>query len=167
MSANDTKDVVRRFYDELWNDRKLEVADEIVAADCVTHQLRSGGNGDDDAGVPRPPELIKQHVAAWLAGFPDLHFTVEQILAEADRVVTHSRMRGTHTGAWLGLAPTGRTVSLPMIVIQRISAGKIAEDWVLVDSLGFYQQLGLLPATEAFMSRATTEPGPESCGPES
>lgn len=152
MESNDNRAVVRRFYDELWNDRRIEIADEIIAADCVSHQLASGAA---DAPTPRPPELIKQHVAAWLAGFPDLHFTVEQIIAEGDRVVTHSRMRGTHTGAWHGLAPTGRAVSLPMIVIQRISGGKIAEDWVLVDSLGFYQQLGLVPATAEIMARPT------------
>ncbi|HEX8632680.1 MAG TPA: ester cyclase [Pyrinomonadaceae bacterium] len=151
MPAEDNKAVVRRFYEELWNERNIEVADEIIAADCVTHQL---GSGVADAGTPRPPELIKQHVAAWLAGFPDLHFTIEQVLAEADRVVTHSRMRGTHSGAWQGLAPTGRAVSLPMIVIQRIRGGKIAEDWVLVDSLGFYQQLGLVPPTEEITARA-------------
>ncbi|MCA1566928.1 MAG: ester cyclase [Acidobacteria bacterium] len=153
MLANDHKAVVRRFYEELWNERRVEIADEIIAADCVTHQLTSGV---EDSGTPRPPELIKQHVAAWLAGFPDLHFTVEQMLAEGDRVVTHSRMRGTHTGAWHGLAPTGRKISLPMVVIQRIAGGKIAEDWVLVDSLGFYQQLGLAPPTEEIMARATS-----------
>ena len=152
MRSNDNRAVVRRFYDELWNAGRIEIADEIIAADCVSHQLASGA---EDAPTPRPPELIKQHVAAWLAGFPDLHFTVEQMLAEGDRVVTHSRMRGTHTGAWHGLAPTGREVSLPMIVIQRISGGKIAEDWVLVDSLGFYQQLGLVPATTEIMARPT------------
>jgi len=71
-------------------------------------------------------------------------------------VVTHSRMRGTHTGAWQGLAPTGRAVSLPMIVIQPIHGGKIAEDWVLVDSLGFYQQLGLVPPTKEITARTAT-----------
>jgi steroid delta-isomerase-like uncharacterized protein len=152
LSADDNKAIVRRFYEELWNERRVEIACEIIAADCLTHQLRSGA--EDVKGVPRTPEMIREHVAAWLAGFPDLHFTIEQIFAEGDRVVTHSRMRGTHTGAWQGIAATGRAVSLPMIVIQRISDGKIAEDWVLVESLGFYQQLGLLPATEEIMSRA-------------
>lgn len=151
MHADENKAIVRRFYEELWNERKVEIAGEIIAADCVTHQLRAGV---DDGGTPRPPELIKKHVAAWLVGFPDLHFTIEQLFAEGDRVVSHSCMRGTHTGVWLGIAATHRKVSLPMMVIQRIAGGKIAEDWVLVDSLGFYQQLGLVPATEEIMSRA-------------
>ncbi|HYP02304.1 MAG TPA: ester cyclase [Pyrinomonadaceae bacterium] len=152
LSADDNKAIVRRFYEELWNERRVEIADEIIAADCLTHQLSAGAV--DVKGVPRTPEMIREHVAAWLAGFPDLHFTIEQMFAEGDHVVTHSRMRATHTGAWQGIAATGRTVSLPMIVIQRISGGKIAEDWVLVESLGFYQQLGFLPATEEIIARA-------------
>lgn len=152
MLADENKAIVRRFYEELWNERRVEIAEEIIAADCVTHQLRGGV--DDDGGMPRTPEMIREHVAAWLAGFPDLQFTVEGLIAEGDRVVSYSRMRGTHTGVWLGIAPTGREVSLPMIVIQRIAHGKIAEDWVLVESLGFYQQLGLVAATEEIMSRA-------------
>ena len=151
MNAVENKAIVRRFYEELWNERKIEIAAEIIAPDCVTHQLRAG---IDDGGTPRPPEIIREHVAAWLIGFPDLHFTIEQLIAEGDRVVSLSRMRGTHTGTWLGIAPTHREVSLPMIVIQRIARGKIAEDWVLVESLGFYQQLGLVAATEEIMSRA-------------
>lgn len=152
MHGDENKAIVRRFYEELWNERKVEIAEEIIAPDCLTHQLRAG---IDDGGMPRPPEMIKEHIAAWLAGFPDLHFTVEGLIAEGDRVVSHSRMRGTHTGTWLGIAPTQREVTLPMIVIQRIARGKIAEDWVLVESLGFYQQLGLVAATEEIMSRAT------------
>jgi predicted ester cyclase len=151
MLADENKAIVRRFYEELWNERRVEIAEEIIAADCVTHQLRAGF---DDGGTPRPPAIIREHVAAWLAGFPDLHFTIEELIAEGERVVSHSRMRGTHTGTWLGIAPTHREVSLPMIVIQRIARGKIAEDWVLADSLGFYQQLGLVAATEEITSRA-------------
>jgi predicted ester cyclase len=62
-------------------------------------------------------------------------------------------MTGTHTGAWLGLAPTGMRVSVQMIVIHRIGGGKIVEDWVLVGSLGLFQQLGLVPATQELLAR--------------
>jgi predicted SnoaL-like aldol condensation-catalyzing enzyme len=151
MLSDENKAIVRRFYEELWNERKVEIAAEIIAADCLTHQLRAGV---DDGGTLRTPEMIGEHVAAWLAGFPDLYFTVERLIAEGDLVVSHSRMRGTHAGAWLGIAPTQREVSLPMIVIQRIAGGKIAEDWVLVEGLGFYQQLGLVPTSEEIMVRA-------------
>jgi steroid delta-isomerase-like uncharacterized protein len=151
VSTEEGKAIVTRFYDELWNNRNLSVADEIFAADCVTHQLRSG---EEAASVPRGPEAIKHHVGEWLAGFPDVRFSVEQMIAEADHVLTHSVMRGTHIGTWLGIAPTGKQVSIRMFVVHRIMNGKIAEDWVLVESLGFLQQLGLIPATEEILAKA-------------
>lgn len=146
-----TKTIVRRFYEELWNNRNLDVADEIIAPDCVTHQLRSGA---DSVAVPRGPEAVKHHITEWLNGFPDLSFTVEQMIAETEQVVSRSVMRGTHTGSWLGIAPTGKQLSIRMIVTQRIVSGKIVEDWVLVEALGFFQQIGLVPATQELLAKA-------------
>ncbi len=151
MTSEQNKDVVRRFYEELWNNRQVNLADELIAAECVTYQLRSGVEA---GAVTRGPEAIKHHVEEWLTGFPDLRFTVEQMIAEGDQVVTRSVMRGTHTGTWLGLAPTGKRVSIRMMVMQRIENGKIAEDWVLVESLGLLQQLGLVPATQEILAKA-------------
>ncbi len=149
MSAELNKAIVSRFYEELWNKRNLSVADEIFAADCVTHQLQSGSTSD---GVPRSPEAIKDHVASWLAGFPDLRFSIEQMIAEADHVVSRSIMHGTHTGVWNGLAPTGKQVSIRMFVDHRIENGKIVEDWVLVEALGFFPQLELVPTTQEILT---------------
>lgn len=151
MSSEQNKAIVRRFIQELWNGRRLDVADEIFAATCVTHQLRSGSEID---AAPRDSETLKKHLAQWLASFPDLRFTVEQMVAEGDQVVTRCVMRGTHAGAWLGVAPTGKEVSIRMIVTHRIVDGRIVEDWVLVESLGFFQQLGLIPPTEEIMTQA-------------
>jgi predicted ester cyclase len=151
MSAEQNKSVVRRFYEELWNGRDLSVADEIFADDCVTHQLQSGAETE---GVRRGPAEVKHHVAAWLEGFPDLRFGVEELVAEGDLVVSRAVMRGTHAGAWLGIAPTGRRVSIRMSVTHRIASGKIVEDWVLVEALGFFQQLGLVPPTGEILSKA-------------
>jgi steroid delta-isomerase-like uncharacterized protein len=151
MSTGQNRVVVSRFYEELWNDRTLGVADEIIAADCVTHQLQSGA---ETVGVPRGPEAVKRHVAEWLTGFPDLRFTVEGMMAEGDKVMTRSVMRGTHTGTWLGLAPTGKQMSIRMTVVQRVLHGKIVEDWILVEALGFFQQLGLIAPTEEVLAKA-------------
>ena len=151
LSADQNKAVVFRFYEELWNDRNLDVADEIIAADCVTHQLQSGA---EPVGVTRGTEAVKRHVAEWLIGFPDLRFTVEGMIAEGDQVMTRSVMHGTHTGTWMGIAPTGKGVSIRMMVVQRILHGKIAEDWVLVEALGFFQQLGLIAPTEEVLAKA-------------
>ncbi len=151
MSIDQNKKIVRRFFEELWNGRKLEVADEIFAPDCVTHQLQSGM---EIIAVPRSAEAVKEHIGEWLTGFPDLNFTVEQMLAENDRVVTCATMRGTHTGVWNGISVTGKEVSIRMTIIHQIVNQKIAADWVLVESLGFFQQLEFLPTMQEIMSNA-------------
>ena len=151
MSTEQNKAIVTRFYEELWNQRNLSVADDIFAADCLTHQLHSGAAS---VGKPRSPEAVKKHVAEWLDGFPDLRFDIEEIVAEVDQVVSRSVMHGIHMGTWLGLAPTGKEVSIRMSVTHKIKDRKIVEDWVLVEALGFFQQLGLVPATEEILSRA-------------
>jgi predicted ester cyclase len=69
------------------------------------------------------------------------------MIAEPDRVVSQLVMEGTHQGTWMGISPTGKRLHIRMITIHRIANGKIAEDWVLVESLGFFQQLGVLPGT--------------------
>ncbi|HVG28264.1 MAG TPA: ester cyclase [Pyrinomonadaceae bacterium] len=151
MTIEENKAVVARFYEELWNGRRLEVADEIFAPGCVTHQLRSGAPA---ASASRSPADVKEHVASWLAAFPDLRFEVEQTIAEGDLVMTSSVMRGTHAGAWMNVAPTNRAATIRMSVVQRIAGGRIVEDWVLVESLGFYQQLGLVPDSREIFARA-------------
>jgi predicted ester cyclase len=82
MVAN--RAVVQRFIEELWNQRKLALADDLFAEGCVTNQLRFG---NDPAGAPRGPAAMKHHVADWLAAFPDIRFTIEQMLAEGYRVI--------------------------------------------------------------------------------
>jgi steroid delta-isomerase-like uncharacterized protein len=141
---DDPKQLIRRFVEELWNERRLDVADAIFAKDCVTHQLRSGAPAD---AVPRGPQAIKEHVAGWISSFPDLRFSVEQMLSEGDRVVMQLRMEGTHQGAWMGIPASGKKIQIGMFTVHRVAQGKIVEDWVLVESLGFLQQLGVVPST--------------------
>lgn len=145
---NDNKHVVVRFVEELWNERNLEVAERIFDEDCHTHQLQSGS---PVVAAPRGPAAIKAHVAGWLSAFPDLRFTVEQMLADGDRVISQLAMDGTQTGQWLGIPPTRKRVNIRMITIHRIREGKIIEDWVLVESLGLLQQLGALPSTKEIL----------------
>jgi steroid delta-isomerase-like uncharacterized protein len=138
------KDIIKRFVEELWNGRRLDVADQIFSEGCVTHQLRSGVL---DEPSPRGPQEMKEHVSGWLMSFPDLHFNIEQMITERDRVVSQLVMEGTHQGTWMGISPTGKRLQIRMITIHRIANGKIAEDWVLVESLGLFQQLGAVPDT--------------------
>ncbi len=138
------KGIVIRFVEELWYARRLSVADQIFSDDCVTHQLRSGFSAEP---AQRGPQAMKEHVSGWLMSFPDLRFTIEQMIAEGDRVVSQLVMEGTHQGRWMGISPTGKKLQIRMIVIHRIANSKIAEDWVLVESLGLFQQLGAVPDT--------------------
>lgn len=102
----DPRLVARRFFEEVWNGRRLEVADEIVAADCVTRQLRSSDGPLPSA--PRGPEALKEHIRGWLAAFPDLTWEIETVVAEGECVVTWAVARGTHVARLLPAAGTGR-----------------------------------------------------------
>jgi steroid delta-isomerase-like uncharacterized protein len=154
--VDDPKQLISRFVEELWNQRRLDVADAIFAKDCVTHQLRSGSPAD---ALPRGPQSIKEHIARWIASFPDLHFSVEQMLCEGDRVVTQLLMEGTHQSAWMGIPPTGKKMQIRMFTVHRVVQGKIAEDWVLVESLGVFQQLGVVPDTADLVSNFLRQQG--------
>jgi len=140
----DPKQLIDRFVNELWNEGRLDVADEIFAENCVTHQLLSGAPTD---ALPRGPEAIKEHVAAWVASFPDLRFNIEQILSEGDRAMTQLRVEGTHQGTWLGIPPSGKNIQIRMFTVHHVVNNKIVEDWVLVESLGVFQQLEVVPNT--------------------
>ena len=144
LDKDDPKQLINRFVEELWNERRLDVADAIFAHDCVTHQLRSGAPAD---ALPRGPETIKEHVTSWIASFPDLHFSIEQMLSEGDRVAMQLLMEGTHQGAWLGIPASGKKMQIRMFTVHRVVQGEIVEDWVLVESLGVFQQLGVVPNT--------------------
>jgi steroid delta-isomerase-like uncharacterized protein len=143
-NMENNRQVIVRFFEEVWNQRKLEIADDIFDKDCHTFQLRSGAPA---TSTPRGPESIKKHISEWVSAFPDLTFTIEQMVAEGDRVSSCLTMDGTHTGRWLGIPPNGKRINIRMMTIHRLSHGKIVEDWVIVESLGFFQQLGILPET--------------------
>lgn len=151
MSAEQNKTLIQRFFDELWNSRRLGIADEIFSENCQTHQLRSGRG---IVAVKRGPSEIKEHVSAWVDGFPDITFTVEQMVAEGDVVVTRARMTGTHDGLWLGIAATGKKVDIRMMTTHKVVDGKIVEDWVLIEALGFLHELGILPPVETIIADA-------------
>jgi predicted ester cyclase len=148
-TLEDNKRIVARFVEELWNERKLEVADAIFDEDCHTHQLQSG---QPVIASPRDPAAAKAEVTDWLSGFSNLKFTVEQMFADRDRIISQLAMDGTQTGQWMGIPPTGKRVNIRMITIHRIRKGKIIEDWVLVEWLGLLQQLGALPPTKDILS---------------
>ncbi len=138
MSTEDNKALIRRFYEEVFNKRNLAALDEFYALDHVDHTL--------PPGLPTSPGGTKQAIAVMLEGFPDLHVTIEDMIAEGDKVVTRFTTHGTQQGTLGSIPPTGKQVAVTTIEITRIANGRIVEDWGLDDRLGMMQQLGLVPA---------------------
>ena len=128
---------VSRRFTELFGTDDPSLADTILAADVVFHGLAGG--------VLHGIEATKAFIAAYRAAFPDARSTVEDQVAQGDRVATRWRARGTHTGPLGELAPTGRSFDVGGITIERFAHGRIAEVWVVRDELGLLRQLGALP----------------------
>lgn len=137
MSTEENKTVVRRLFEEVWNQGKMDAVGEILATDYIFHE--------PVGGEVRGPEDFKQFVSMYRTAYPDLQFTIEDHIAEGDKVVTHWTSTGTHKGELMGISPTGVQVTVTGILIGRIAGGKIVEDCCNWDTLGMLQQLGAVP----------------------
>jgi steroid delta-isomerase-like uncharacterized protein len=137
MSSEDNKAIVRRIFEEVWNRGNLAVVDELVAPNFVFH---------DPSTTLHGPEGIKKYVMMYLKAYPDTHFTIEDQIAEGERVVTRWTVTATHKGELQGIPPTGKQVRVTGIVISHVAKGKVVEDWINWDALGMMQQLGVIPA---------------------
>jgi steroid delta-isomerase-like uncharacterized protein len=129
--------LVRRIFDQAFNQGDLDVVDELVSVDVATH-LASWD-------VPASRLGLKQIIANLRSAFPDLRCTVEDEIGEGDKLAAHWTMRGTHKGSFFGNLPTGRPVVVPGIIFARTVNGRIVEDWILIDQIGLLQQLGIIP----------------------
>jgi predicted ester cyclase len=126
VSSEENKAVVRREQEELWNHTgDLDAAEEIFAPDYV--------------------EAAKQEAADFRRGFPDVVSTIEDLIAEGDKVVARWRSRATHLGEYMGVPPTGKEVEFTGISVYRIEGGKIAESWNSEDQFGLLRQIGAVP----------------------
>jgi steroid delta-isomerase-like uncharacterized protein len=139
MSAEDNKALVRRYCEEAWNKHNPAVVDQIYATDFVDRS-------PDIPGIPHTRDGLKQFMGVYLRAFPDANMTIEDQLVEGDRVVTRWTGRGTQTGQFMEMPPSGKKVAVPGVQIDRFSGGKIVEEWTLFDQLGMLQQLGAIPA---------------------
>jgi steroid delta-isomerase-like uncharacterized protein len=137
MSTVENKDLVCRFEEKVWNERNPALVDEFFAA---SHIFRAPGS------PPLDREGHRQMIAHFQSAFPDGRNSSEELLADGDKVVQHWAFRGTHQGAFQGIPPTGRQVTLTGISIWRVEGGKIVESWHELDNLGLMQQLGVIPA---------------------
>jgi steroid delta-isomerase-like uncharacterized protein len=136
------KALVRRWFDEVWNQGREETIDELLAADGVAHGL-----GDTDVDI-HGPAGFRPFFRNLRCSFPDLRITIEDSMAEGERVTARVRLEGTHRGAGLGVPPTGRRIAVNGIVLVRIVGGQIVEGWNSWDQLGLLRQIGALPSPE-------------------
>lgn len=135
------KQIVRKLFNDLFNKGNLAVANQIIAPNHVNHDPATPDFG-------KGPEGEKQIVTLYRGAFPDLHFTIDQIIDGDNFVTTRYTATGTHKGELRGIAATSKAIKVGGMVINRISRGKIAESWVHWDALGLMEQLGAVPALE-------------------
>ncbi len=135
MSASD-ESVVRRFYEELCNGRKNDIAPELFTADHKFHdpQIQAGDG----------PQGVVDTVSTYQVGV-DGHWQIDELFSAGDRVVVRWTGTGTHVGEVNGIPPTNNKVDVDAISIHRMQDGKIAETWEVWDTLGFLQQIGVVP----------------------
>ncbi|MGH9560490.1 MAG: ester cyclase [Terracidiphilus sp.] len=135
MTTTDNKRLADRVWEEIWHQGSLERIDELFAEDFVRH---------DPGRKIHGPEENRQFIQGFRATFPDLHFAVEDQIAEGDKVCVRYRCQGTNSGAFQGKPATNKLVSYSGILIYRIANGKIAEQWTEFDLMGLLKQLGIL-----------------------
>ncbi|RKY59033.1 MAG: hypothetical protein DRP95_05430 [Candidatus Latescibacterota bacterium] len=129
------KSIVSRYAEEVWNQHNLDMLDELMSTDVISH-------------VPIPGTVLtgleahKQTIGVYITAFPDLHNTVEDLIAEGDKVAERWTATATHRG---GIPPTGKQVAWTGITIYRFADGKIVENWWAWNKLGLMQQLGVIP----------------------
>ncbi len=136
MSTEENKANSRRLVERI-NQGDLTVIDELCAPNHVSHNPPNTTHG---------PEEYKQSYALLLTAFPNLHFTIEDQFAEGDKVAMRITTSGTHTGAFMGIPPTGKHFTMTGMAISHWVGGKSDEVWINTDSLGLRQQLGVVPS---------------------
>ena len=137
MSELGNRVVVQRFLEEVINQGRLEQANEIVAEDFV--EL------DPLPGQRQGREGLKEVIGMLRAAFPDMHWVVDEMIAEGEKVVTRFTWTGTQQGTFMGIPATGRSVVVKGVVIDRIVGGMMTDSRILMDTMGMMQQLGVIP----------------------
>jgi steroid delta-isomerase-like uncharacterized protein len=137
--CEENKALVHRWFEEVWNRGRAEAIDEMCAPDCVAHGLT-----DDTGQTLSGAAAFKAFHQKFLGAFPDINVTVEDVIAEGDKVVARCTVRATHSGDSLGFAATQKPIEITGMSISRIQDGKIAEGWNNFDFMGLFQQVGAI-----------------------
>lgn len=139
MTQHDNEQLYRRLIDEVFNQGRMEVADELVAANAVEHQR--GGAGDGPEGVKRTAQLLR-------SAFSDFSLTIEDLVVDGDTVWARQRGGGTNTGSFFGHPATGRTAYVEVFDVGRFENGRMVAHWGVPDQLGMMLQLGIVSAPQ-------------------
>lgn len=137
MSAEQNKATVLRGFEEIINQRRFDLIDEVIDSSYVNHDMPTPAPG---------AEGFRQVIGTFLDAFPDMKVTIEDAVAEGNLVATRGRMTGTHKGEFMGVPASGRPVDIVYIDEWRVENGKAVENWVRLDVLGLMQQIGAAPA---------------------
>ena len=137
MTANENKAVIGRFIDEVINQGRLDRMDDLVAVDFVER--------DPLPGQRQGREGLKEVIGGMRAAFPDIHWVMEEMVAEGDAVFSYFTGTGTHRGPFLGIPATGREIRVKGMVLDHVVKGKMSDSRILMDTLNMMQQLGAIP----------------------
>jgi len=139
LSIATNKAIVRRYVEQVLNEKRHDLLEEFLTENIELH----------GSGIAPGLELVKQWFATFATAFPDGYTTIEDMVAEDDRVVARTIFNGTHKAEMQGIPATGKVVNISNITIFRLDNGKIAEGWLVNDNLGMMQQLGIMPGPQA------------------
>jgi steroid delta-isomerase-like uncharacterized protein len=142
MSSAENKRIVVRILDEFWGKGNVAVLDELLAADCVNYEQSNPEVRGKEACTRWAIEVRRAN----MQGFPDVEIALEDLVAEGDKVAKRWVFRGTHTGEYAGIPPTGKHVTMRGITLYRLARGKVTELYWNYDVFGLLQQLGAIPA---------------------
>jgi steroid delta-isomerase-like uncharacterized protein len=129
------KDFIQAFNEDFWNKQNIAAFEKYFTGDFISHYPEGDMNGEQVIGLCK----------AYFSAFPDLHITIDDLIAEGDKVVKVWTAHSTHKGEFMGIPATGKAIVVKGMEVFRIVDGKIAENWVIMDNLGMMQQLGVIP----------------------
>jgi steroid delta-isomerase-like uncharacterized protein len=135
--SENNKAIIRKFIEEVINQNKVDRMTDLVVEDFV--------EADPFPGQGQGREGLKEVLAMMRAAFPDMHWVVDEMVAEEDKVATRFTWTGTHKGSFLGVPATGKSVKVKGVVIDQLEGGKMSHSRILMDSMGMMQQLGVVP----------------------